>query len=176
MRTKIIVTSGVSAILLISLCLIIVKFACAPIQTNVFLPAPDSAICGAPYKDEHILSNNETRDIFESFMMLMQNIEDCDAYLTDITQRRVSKYKRDYSWLMLEYNKRRQYVGTLETQTPLAQTPFTFDSVLLILQEEHIVVILKKGTRYCGIDKVPKTLHFSSGYADFRAEVLALVA
>jgi hypothetical protein len=77
---------------------------------------------------------------------------------------------------MLEYNKRRQYVGTLETQTPLAQTPFTFDSVLLILQEEHIVVILKKGTRYCGIDKVPKALHFSSGYADFRAEVLALVA
>ena len=147
-----------------------------PVQVDIFLPEPDAMTCYLPYKDERALSDGEFDRIYESFMFLMQNIESCDSYWTDVTQSDANKYKREYPCLELEYRKRHRYVGTLGTEKPLSQKPFVFDAALLVLQEEHIVVIIKQGSRYCGIDDMPKALHFGPGYATFRAEVLSLIA
>lgn len=114
-----------------------------PVRTDVLLPKPDMIVL---YFGEQsfALTESEQKDLYQAFSTMLASVESCvrgDHFGETAKIRFEFQYRQPY-----------RYVGTLQTDMPLCEKPFTYDSVSMTFVGSYMRFFPQKGGEIFEID------------------------
>lgn len=130
------------------------------IRTEVFPDKPDSVICITNGKERQ-LPGDSLETVYNSFMNLIDSLEQTDTLKTPFQSKRVKEWKKEYTCFEFRYSQRHNYVGSLSDEGNMfSWGELKFDAFLFIYYSGGLIAVPYLDNGYVGINDLFLFLNF----------------
>lgn len=130
------------------------------IRTEVFPDKPDSVICITNGKERQP-PGDSLETIYNSFMNLIDSLEQTDTLKTPFQSKRVKEWKKEYTCFEFRYSQRHNYVGSLSDEGNMfSWGELKFDAFLFIYYSGGLIAVPYLDNGYVGINNLFLFLNF----------------
>ena len=151
-----------------------------PVETDAFLPKPDSVLYISSSGETRLLTDLEIERVYSAFQAAMESIKSfkivqykCDGAVKVNAAKKIRT--AEIPRLEFRYEQRQRYVGENLAQIGNGYLePIEFDAMMLLVDKSQMTAIPYKGWQYSRDSNEHALIDFYASYYEFKETVASL--